>query len=234
MVSAIRKIKSYMVNTAAFFFPKMGENLKVDGTIDVLKKRGLKLSARYSVLRPNDDANGHLVPGIEEFEVNERQVFDEFEKLLRANHNIHIFNESLSIDYAVDGPNPNIAVRWSRKWFYFLRSEVRETYLSLLLEFADISNSTFVIFIEDLFDMYDDRFEDRFVSYDALGLLDDSPKRKSKWDFMIDQIWIKGQANFVVKSKRKLSTTGVLGKGFTAYELVKANPDGPEYFLQLL
>jgi hypothetical protein len=209
-----------MLNTIVYFFPKDGETLKADKTIDILKSSKIEFEPGYTLLEPSEDANNHLVDESGKiYKAEGVSVIEGFRNLLQRNNDIEIISDIMSIRYAVNDPNPNISIGWSRKWFHFLDEQTKRIYLETILEFANVSGASYVLFLEDLFDKYDDRFEDRFISINGGRFLDDSPKRQSGWDFMIDEIWIKEKAKLNIKSNRKLIPVAYIGAGFTSYKL---------------
>jgi hypothetical protein len=208
-----------MINTAVYFFADKDESLRSYRTIDALESR-LEFEPLYNLLIPSEDANGHLVDDTgESLKLNSYSTLEGIRELLLMGKDIKIFNNLMQIEYATNDPMPHILIRWLRKWFHFLDNQKKQEYLNILFEFAILSNSSFVIFLEDLFDKYDDRFEDRLNFEGEKILLDDSPKKRSKWNFTIDEIWQKEQLKLVVQSQRKLTLMKKLGNGFASYKL---------------
>lgn len=212
-----------MLNTAIYFFPQSNQSLIPETTIDAFKGR-IGFEPNYSILTPSEDANGHLVVDHsgESLYINNKSLLEGFRELLVMGKDIRIYGDSMiEIEFAIHDPKPHLLVQWSRKWFYFLTNEEKEKYICLLRDVASLSNSSFVIFIEDLFDMYDDRFEDRILYNTNKDLfLDDSPKKRSKWDFKIDEIWLKEDCSLVVQSERVLTPITKIGEGFTSYQFL--------------
>jgi hypothetical protein len=209
-----------MVNTVVYFFPKIGETLSADRTFDVLRHTELTFEPSYSLLEPSEDANGHLADDTgKSLVVKDFPILEGFRTLIKEGKDIKITNNIMAIEYAINDPNPHLAIRYSRKWFHFLDEKYKDDFLTILLEFASLSGSSFVIFLEDLFDKYEDRFEDRLLFTGGRIFLDDGPKKRSKWEFMIDEIWIKGKADLIAKSQRTITPGKYLGEGFTSFRL---------------
>ena len=209
-----------MVNSLVYLFPKSNEKLNGEATINILQNAKWDLDLDYNILLPSKDANGHLVYESGSHTLNPKQSpFVVYKNILLSKKDIKIKNNLLSISYAINDINPNISFTWSRKWFHFLDEREKFQYLQVILKCANISNASYVLFIEDLFDLFEDRLEDRFIMENYGRFFDDSPKKASGWDFAIDDIWIKNGTTIKLKSGRELIKSKVLAFDFVSYAI---------------
>jgi hypothetical protein len=209
-----------MTNTLIYIFPSETEKLDGAATISVLQNAKWDLDSEYSILLPEKEANGHLVwQNTVQKAASTNCNFDFYKDILAHNQDVELHTDLFSISYAIHDLNPNIAFRWPRKWFYFLEEKQKNEYLELILKCAEAARASYVLFVEDLFDLFEDRFEDRFVAERGYRFFDDSPKKASAWDFAIDEVWIKKGNHIKLKSNKTLIFQKELNVDFEAYKL---------------
>jgi hypothetical protein len=113
-----------------------------------------------------------------------------------------------------------------------MEQEQKESFLSMILKIAKITNVCCIIFMEGFFGFYEeDRFEDRIheIENSDTWFFNDDPKRDTGWEFAIDEIWLREDTKLLLKSQRELFLVKNLSNEFNSYSVVSWS-DRPQLF----
>lgn len=200
--------------TYAYLFSAPNKKLFAENALESFLTLEMDLDSEYIELHV--DTEGHCIEGELQSIVGispERK----FKELLRQEaalqatfRNSEIF---ISCKFATCGSNPYIDFSWSKKLFSSLSEVSKSKYFQAIKNASKKSGATYVIFIEDV----PDYFEDRFIFVDGVPYID--LYLPSGRFHPIEMIWVDRNKGGMLPDGADFDEGHEIGEGFFEYHL---------------